>query len=112
MRRKRQTGLRYNFLIELSTLEKYYINIWAKYRLTKQVSPISNLNAIISEIKSENDNRQLYFESTWIFNDKPEAGKIYKKLIELFQTKIFLKYLEDKLDEDRLIGGWNSGYSF
>ncbi|MCL4549073.1 MAG: hypothetical protein M1495_10935 [Bacteroidetes bacterium] len=112
MRRKRLSGIRYNFLIEFDTLEKCYIDIWAKCRQTKQISPIANLNTVISEIKLDNDHSQLYYESTWIFKDKPKAEKIYKELIELLQNKIFLKYLEDKLDEDRLIGGWDSSYSF
>ena len=112
MRRKRLAGIRYNFLIEFDALEKCYIDIWAKYRQTKQISPITNLNTVISEIKPDNDYSQFYYESTWILKDKLKAENIYKELIVLLRDKIFLKYLENKLDEDRLLGGWNSYYSF
>lgn len=71
MKRKSFYGLRYNFLIEFDTLEKCSIDIWAKYKQTEQISPITNLNTIISEIKSDDDDRQLYYESSWIFNNKP-----------------------------------------
>ncbi|MBU0561563.1 MAG: hypothetical protein KJ799_04630 [Bacteroidetes bacterium] len=112
MKRKRHFGIQYNFLIELDTEENGILDIWAKNRKTKQISPITNLNSIISEIKSENDHHDLYYESSWIFTDKSEAIKTYNRAIDLFQNKLFVKYLEVNLDEDRQLGGWNSDYYF
>lgn len=112
MKRRRFSGIRYNYLIELGNTNNHSLDVWARYGNTIKVSCITNLNFIISALRPENDNSDLYYESTWIFYDKFTATKIYNTLVTLFQIKSFVEDLEKNLDEDRKIGRWNSNYLF
>lgn len=112
MERKRCFGIDYNFIIELDEQKNYCLDVWAMHKTTKKVSPINNINIIISEIQPENNTDELYYESSWVFSDKALAKMTYNKVVVLFQRKLFMKFLELFLDEDRQIGGWNSDYDF
>ncbi|MBD3339684.1 MAG: hypothetical protein GF353_11285 [Candidatus Lokiarchaeota archaeon] len=105
-------GDRYNYLLELAEDKKFYFEIYAKYVVTNQVSIITNLNCIISEFIDISENNPGYYETTWEFDEIKEADFMFKIAQDLFSSKYFIRYLEDQLDEDRELGGWNSCYRF
>lgn len=102
-------GDRYNFLIEFEKYgKKYSFEILCVHNQTNQKSVITNLNFIISELvfpvlkNSDTD--------TTILLNEMKGVALFRKSISIFKDKLWIKLLENKLDEDRNIGGWNSNF--
>ena len=111
MMRKRVEGNRYNFIIEL---EKYgrrnSFHILSLFKENGQKSTITNVNYIISELifpvlKSSDID-------SIVFLNKKQGEKLFMETVSAFNDKLWIKELENHLDEDRGIGGWNSNFKF
>ena len=110
--KKKIFGSRYNYFVELTKSRNYFFEIFAVYKITQQVSVITNLNYLLSELQDETMDKERFFETTWILFDKTEVNKVWTRTIKLFSCDGFIKMLENKLDEDRIQGGWNSDFEF
>lgn len=85
-------------------LVSFYIR--ATCKLTKRTSCINNLNPLLSEFNIDSANRR-FADSTWEVSKK-EAGHFINTAKEIFSSKSFLNFLEDRLDEDRIVGEWEN----
>lgn len=85
-------------------LVSFYIR--ATCKLTKRVSCINNLNLILSEFNIDSTNHK-FADSMWEVSIK-EANYFINTAKEIFSSKFFLNFLEDKLDEDRIVGEWEN----
>ncbi len=110
--KKKILSNRYNYLVEVTKNKNYFFEVFAAYKITQQVSVITNLNYLLSEFQDEIIDTERFFETTWILFDKTEVNKVWTKTIRLFSCDDFTRILENKLDEDRIQGGWNSHFEF
>jgi hypothetical protein len=100
-------GKRYNFEILSQDNEKdvcFYIRAVCRY--TRRTSCINNLNAVLSAF-NVNPLKEKYADSMWEI-PKSEANRLFSIGRKILRDRIFLNYLEDKLDEDRLEGEWDN----
>ncbi|MCF8239773.1 MAG: hypothetical protein K9J16_00195 [Melioribacteraceae bacterium] len=102
-------GGRYKFLIKLELYDKdFSFEILSLYTAKNQRSAITNLNFIIAELifpvieTTDID--------TTIFLNKTSGIKLFQESILAFKNKYWINLLEEKLDEDRNYGGWNSNF--
>jgi len=102
-------GANYSYLIELTKREKKNLfQILSVHHKTRKKSVITNLNFIISELilpiinHPEIDNV--------ISLSRTKGMKLFTESISAFKNKSWLNPLEKLLDEDRVIGGWNSNF--
>ncbi len=108
---KKIIGKKYEYLVEIDNSTGYF-EIISKHIETKQTSTITNLNFLISELSSCYDQNDEIDETTWIIKDNGRLKKLKQLVFKNFKNNSFLLYLEQQLDIDRNIGGWNSEYSF
>lgn len=113
-------GERYDFdiVIEKCSIDCYF-HVRAICRDSKRTSCINNLNPMLSLFspdcyESEDDYCALlddpdHRDSSWVIS-KGEAKKLAKIAEKALRDSSFLRYLEDKLDEDRLEGEWKNIY--
>ena len=85
-------------------LVSFYIR--ATCKLTRRTSCVNNLNPILSEFNIDSAN-QRFAESMWEVS-RIEADHFISIVKEIFPSISFLKYLENKLDEDRTVGEWEN----
>lgn len=102
-------GKRYEFIVELEQDDKLIsFEILSKHKVTDQKSTITNVNFIISELVFP------IFETTeidsTIFLNKQKGTKLFKEAMSSFKDTNWIELLEEKLDEDRCYGGWNSNF--
>ncbi len=109
-------GKKYAFQAEICLKDISHFTIYGKHLETSAVSPITNVNCIISSFSSilvdENETSNISWESTWEIKNHILAEKLWQKVIKFFQEDDFICYLEYELDDDRSLGGWNSAYKF
>ena len=108
---KKIIGKKYEYLIETDNSIGCF-EIISKHIETNRVSTITNLNFLISELSSCYDQNDEIDETTWIIKDNRRLKRLKKLVYNNFNDPSFLVYLEQQLDIDRNIGGWNSEYSF
>jgi len=104
---KKFIGFKYAYLI-VADLEAFYFEIQSKYIDENRSSTITNLNYLLSELGNYYTKNDEVEESTWIIKSNIRLRKLWQITNELFNDNGFIKYLEEKLDEDRACGGWNS----
>lgn len=93
-------GCFYHFQSNID-LEFLTFEIYSKHIYSETYSYITNLNYLVSqfdEYLSEND---LFCDSNWRINSVEHLSLINRQSTVLFTKKIFIKYLEQALDEDR-----------
>ena len=104
-------GNQYDFIIEL---EKYgrtnCFHILSLYKKENIKSTITNLNFIISELVCPLLNTS-EIESD-IFLSQKLGKKLFSESVNAFSNKSWLKELENNLDKDRILGGWNANFQF
>lgn len=113
-------GERYDFdiVIEKCRIDCYF-HVRAICRDSKRTSCINNLNPMLLLFlpdcyESEEDYYNLlddsdHYDSSWVIS-KGEVKKLAKIVEKALKDSFFLRYLEDKLDEDRLEGEWENIY--
>ena len=111
-------GEKYSFdiVVENYSIDCYF-HVRAICRDSKRTSCINNLNSMLSLFspdcyKSEDDyyawlDDSNYHDSSWVIS-KDEAKKLVKIAEKSLRDSSFLKYLENKLDEDRSEGEWEN----
>lgn len=103
----------YSFYIELIKQDKsFYYEIVSVHNRTTQISTITNLNYILSELQDYLAFAENSDETTWKINNKVNAMRIWKFSKKLFRDSNFIIHLEKRLTEDRSLGGWNSTIKF
>ena len=107
--KKKFSGNRYKYSIEFVNNEnEYYFQILCLYKKWNLKSTITNLNFIISELISP------ILGISDITNILSLKKIEAKKLISLsklsFNNRAWVVALENSLDEDRALGGWNSDF--
>jgi len=111
MMEERVFGNRYDFIIKLEKCGKSYcFCILSLFKSEKRKSAITNLNFIISEIIDPILKKDL--EESDLFIAKKQGQKLFDESVKLFRDKAWLYMLENELDEDRDLGGWNSSFDF
>lgn len=111
MMEKRVGGKRYNFIIELEMYGRTNsFQILSLFKEKGEKSTITNINYIISELifpvlKSRDID-------SIVFLNKKQGEKLFKGTVSAFNDKLWIKELENHLDEDRSVGGWNSNFKF
>ncbi len=107
---------RYAFQAEIYLKDISHFTIYGKHLKTSAVSPITNVNCIISSFSSilvdKDEVSDINWGSTWEIKDRILAEKLWEEVIKFFQEDDFIRYLEYELDDDRDFGGWNSAYKF
>jgi hypothetical protein len=104
-------GNDYNFQIQVEKFESEYLfEINSQHIATNGRSAITNSNFLISELIQPILN--INVDETVLSLDKKQSERLFKKTISLFKNKSWLKALEENLDEDRNIGGWNASLNF
>ncbi|HPI37121.1 MAG TPA: hypothetical protein PK397_04175 [Ignavibacteriaceae bacterium] len=101
------SGNRYEFTVLLERSNKNFcFEVLSKYKPTGQKSTITNVNFIISElvfpIIETTD------VETSVFLNRRRGMKLFRETISSFKNDSWVQLLEEKLDEDRGYGGWNS----
>lgn len=76
---------------------------------TSHYSGINNLNPVLSELSVDGDVIGKRFEDSSGWEVTKQEMKKFNNIIKSFLTsKTYLKYLENKLDEDRSLGEWEN----
>jgi len=102
-----------NYLFQIvANLNFKIFEIFSKHINSETYSCITNLNYLISQFEENFSENDLYYDSTWLINSVESLKLINQKATGLLTDNIFIKYLEQGLDKDREIGGWNSDYRF
>ncbi len=102
------TGNRYDYLIQLVPRKRgstFEIISW--YKEDNSQSSITNVNAVIGEIISpfiESDE----VEDSSIDTSRKIGKQLFDNAVDAFGSNNWLLYLEDDLDEDKELGGWNT----
>lgn len=86
--------------------KKFDFFIRARAVSTGRFSCINNLNAILSEL-DVNINNKKFCDSSWIVTKK-ESRKFTNRAKKLLSDSPFLECLERQLDEDRALGEWEN----
>ena len=109
-------GEKYAFQLEIYFDTISYFSIYSKYLKNNSVSPITNVNCIISQFGSilidEDEVSNIDWESDWYIEDRKLAEKLWQKAKKEFNDIDFIHYLEYELDDDRSCGEWEAGYKF
>ena len=109
--KKKISGNRYSFLVEFVNRGKEYIfQILCLYKRENVKSTITNLNFIISELIYPI--LKISDIDSIVFLNRVEGEKLFIKSITSFKNKSWITALEKSLDEDRILGGWNSNFEF
>lgn len=104
-------GNRYEFIIELGRFDNAFsFEILSLFKATGQKSIITNLNLIISELVFPL--LETTDVDTTVILNKQQGTKLFNTSKSFFKNKYWIKLLEENLDEDRNIGGWNSDFKF
>jgi hypothetical protein len=101
------TGICYQYLIE-ADLSSGMFEIYAKHIKTDRVSPITNLNQIISEFSQYCADEDETDDSTWVIKDSDRLKDLCDAANVYFADTKGIDFLEEKLDEDRNEGGWDT----
>ena len=104
-------GDRYNFEIIYKGFNKNkcYWTLKSICKQTNRYSGINNLNPILSELVTDEDIVCRRFEDSSLWKVSKREMKKFNKLTKSFLTnKNYLRYLENKLDEDRCQGEWKN----
>lgn len=100
-------GYKYSFEVEAEPYkDKFFFSIIAIHKASGKFSCINTLNQILSEF-SFNGNDPRASESDWLIS-KQEVNVFLHNVKELFLDKNSIRFLEDKLDEDRECGEWEN----
>ena len=104
-------GNKYNFKIiyeEFNENECYW-TLKAICKETNFYSGINNLNTILSELGIDGGTICRKFEDSSVWEVSKLEMKKFNKIAKSFLTsEKYLKYLENKLDEDRVQGEWEN----
>ena len=104
-------GNKYNFKIIYKDFNENECS-WTLKSICKQTnsySGINNLNPILSELGIEEDTICGIFEDSSLWKISKREMEKFNKITKIFLTnKNYLKYLENKLDEDRGQGEWEN----
>ncbi len=104
-------GNNYNFIIQVKQLEsKYLFEINSQHIASNGKSAILNLNFLISKLIQPI--LDININETMLLLNKKQTERLFKKAISRFKNKSWLKALEENLDEDRNLGGWNAISNF
>lgn len=103
-------GDRYNFEVICKEVNKgHFWTLRAICKKTNSCSGINNLNPILSELGIDEDKICGRFEDSSRWDVSKQEMKNFNKITKTFLTdKNYLKYLENKLDEDRVQGEWEN----
>jgi hypothetical protein len=100
-------GEKYIFNIISQTEDQdYFFAIQASSKSSGRTSYINNLNVILSEFGIEMDDPKVA-DSTWVIT-KEEAQHYVDTATQFLFDRVFLDYLENRLDEDRMLGEWEN----
>jgi hypothetical protein len=100
-------GNNYNFKILVEKLEsKYLFQIYGQHIASNCLSAIMNLNFLISELIQPT--LDINIDETMLLLNKKQTKRLFKKAISRFKNESWLQALEENLDEDRNMGGWNA----
>ncbi len=95
---------RYDFCV-VANVREFYIQATDKASLRH--SCINNLNPILSELVHEQYNDAKFGDSRWIVS-KEEGQELAQTSVEFLSNEKFRRYIESKLDEDRMLGEWEN----
>lgn len=105
------SGNRYNFKIinEKINKDEWYWTLKAISKETSHSSGINNLNSILSELGIDLDSMRRRFEDSCLWKVSKREMKNFNKIAGSFLTsRKYLKYLENRLEEDRSQGEWEN----
>lgn len=104
-------GNKYNFKIIYKEFNKNECS-WTLKAICKETncySGVNNLNPVLSELGIDEGTICGRFEDSSIWEVSKQEMKEFNKIAKSFLTsKKYLKYLENKLDEDRRQGEWEN----
>lgn len=104
-------GEKYFFdIVSFKKGKLFVFYIRATCKLTKRSSCINNLNTILSEFNIDSTNRK-FLDSMWEVSKK-EADHFINTTREILSSISFLNFIEDKLDEDRIVGEWENSAKY
>ena len=100
-------GGKYSFNILLQREGgNYHFRLKATSKFTGRTSCINNLNAVLSEFGVDMDDPKVV-DSSWIVV-REEAQYYMDTATQFLFDRVFLDYLEERLDEDRMLGEWEN----
>ena len=100
-------GEKYNFNVVLHREGgnyHYFLNATSKF--TGRTSCINNLNAVLSEFGVDMDDPKVT-GSPWLIA-REEVQYYIDTATQFLFDRVFLDYLEERLDEDRMLGEWEN----
>ncbi len=104
-------GNKYNFEIIYKEFNKNGCS-WTLKAICKKMncySGINNLNSVLSELGVNEDAGCGKFEDSFWWEVSKREMKKFNRIAKSFLTnEKYLKYLENKLDEDRIQGEWEN----
>ncbi len=104
-------GNRYDYQVDID-FEYRTFEIYSKHLVSKRYSPITNINYIISELSDSLSEKDLIEGSIWEVETSEKLKKLKENTDIIFRSKKSIDFLEKQLDQDRLLGGWNSDMKF
>jgi len=98
-------GKKYTFEVISERWDKdFSFFVKAKHRSTGRTSCVNNLNIILSELGIDINDPKVA-DSTWLLSEK-ESLRFSVLAKRFLSDQSFLEFVEDQLDEDRILGEW------
>lgn len=104
-------GNRYNYQVEINQNYRTF-EVHSKHLFSNNYSTITNLNFIISELSNSLSEKDFIEESTWKVESINKLDILKEKIEIIFNDQKSIVFLESQLDQDRLLGGWNTDIRF
>ena len=104
-------GNRYNYQVEINQNYRTF-EVYSKHLFSNNYSTITNLNFIISELSNSLSEKDFIEESTWKVESINKLDILKEKIEIIFNDQKSIVFLESQLDQDRLLGGWNTDIRF
>ena len=104
-------GNRYNYQVAINQNHRTF-EVHSKHLFSNKYSTITNLNFIISELSNSLSENDFIEESTWKIESVNKLGVLKERIEIIFKDQKSIDFLENQLDQDRLLGGWNSDFRF
>ena len=104
-------GNRYVYQVDINQRYRTF-EVCSKHLYSKNYSTITNINYVISELSNSLSEKDIIEELTWKIETINKLDMLIEKIEVIFKNQKSIEFLENQLDQDRLLGGWNSNIKF
>ena len=104
-------GNRYVYQVDINQRYRTF-EVCSKHLYSKSYSTITNINYVISELSNSLSEKDIIEELTWKIETINKLDMLIEKIEVIFKNQKSIEFLENQLDQDRLLGVWNSNIKF